>query len=1425
MIEATDQSAFAYKDSVGPDEPCPDPGTMRPLIELYMRYLHPTHYLVDDKVPDFWTRLERPMEPGVASIVYAMCTIGAVFKSIPGSGCIDGQVQEFYRRTCAAQDGRPQDIITIQTYLIIHTFFVLTLQADEANKSFKLALDIAENIKLGEAVQKLRSKDRLSPGEAIVRNTWKLLIWNETFASMNLAQSRKLDPMKDLSSRALDARPEEVPTARSSVAETMNYHFGSLFKVFQRVTKIKLPMSPRDVHAVNSMLDELTSWHCSLPRFLRSNSSRSQSTIGTGAISPYAVTLDLYYRLGHILLLNNLPHSIRSSPTGLGPRRESPLRILATSANSITATMGDMIKDPDLSPYCLAHGVRCLTEAATIQLSNSKESDPAISTPAKINIMKTLWCIRQFNFTVPVDVLSAVLEPYDSVSKGSSSTHKNEKDRTHSMTVDISWPRTPSVSAMSVESPTSSIPSRGGREFSMASDYSSSAASTREGSHLTIYELDEVDRERPFRLQASPSQDGAAASLLALSLESPTGTIRPGVPFDNYAAESGGGPVFARDVQGPAKGDDVMGSGYQSTESLTKQLHGLPSREELADERHSMSSISVPSPRTSTNANDPHSMQDAQLPLTTVVPHSGAHLPHHLRTDNHLPPLAAISNSEEDALESRQFFVVSPHLKNTREGYTNGSNEVSSGYSRDALVHSEILNSSQDQPVVNDATSVGSRRQSLSEDEGILSKHIMLQKPLPSMPSSAYGTHHGSESSTPPNPKPTWLDDTVVRSSLRAGDHLQDSTSFRVPAHALSLNNQILSSTVDPTLDRAALLREGDSEKGLQEPLGLGARLSSLQRESGKRIRRAEKLHLTTVFPSHPYKVDKRSPRTPMSASSEIERHGFKQSSTQGSRNASMTSESLTVLRSVDHHVISVSARSPPSISPIGASTHAASRPSFCAEASSPSSQQAEAQADSDYLGCEQEHHLNLSHFRKHPYDQQHQHPYQHSQFRSTPPARAHDVIEHGELSLHRRHITVGRTNHDDYGRKSALQSASPSPIPAGFVSSPSPQSPRRIQGAVRASSCSRRSSSGNWQGSPTLSTGATEGRVGMFPAPIPEDTPTGLNKTPAVTTVVDASGPGPSYSSSPRIMAGRKRPSVSMYGPSGLDDMTGHIGSHGDGWTRDIVGEGSGKVRALPMAYNADPLHQDGTETVRLRERHAGYVHQQSRDQRRRGSHDAGQQAKIESSVHVDMSVSQHSPEGRSSHRHDFPQPHTRYQRYYDSPPSRPTSAPVSPHVPPPLISNGHHAQRGLYQDPHPYRHNRHDVGVPGSYISSPNSPDDNAHGTLYTYPQISAEQQHVNIQYRHRQHETMSQNQQYDEDEEVQKQQQSRLIMPPPEYYYPNRRHRQQPHDTHHHYHNLQHHQQQQQPMQQSSHQYEEDDVAGIADLLRDPIRRKYH
>ncbi|KAF9543148.1 hypothetical protein EC957_001210 [Mortierella hygrophila] len=637
LMDAADPDLYAYRDPFAADDVAPSPTILRELVGFYLQYMHPIHGLVDPQAPDFWTRLDLRMEPKVASIVYAMCTIGAVFKSsTPSPGVRDELVYEFYRRTWTLKDERPRDIVTIQTILIMHSFFDLTSQVDEANSSFRLMAEIADEIELGTHVLELAHREKLSKEDILVRNTWRLFVWNEVMGLTISKQSSKVVPTKDLSSSALDVRPDEVPGSKTPIAEVVHYHLGNLFKIFQLITRIKLPMSPRDLHAVTNILDAFIAWQNSLPKHLRSPGSRTTFASGKGTVSPSAYTLDLYFRLGRILLLNSLPSSVRSSPTGLGPRRESPLRILATCANGITATVGDLIKEPELRNYCMAHGLRCLAEAAMLQLANSKELDPAISTPAKVNFMKTLWCIRQFNFSLPLDVLNLTLAPFDTVGKIPSSSSNQDIALTE-LSRKTFRPRTSSVSSVSMESPVFFAPPRAKRDISLASDYSSSTTSAQEGSHPTIYEADEPDTKHAIRIApVSPLQDGAAASLLALSLESPTTT-------QSLATAA---LAYNRPPESPLDGAEVLTS---HTLSLA--------RDEYEGDRSRSSSISVLSLRTESPTTHFVSFTDVQshpaMSQRSSLPASTRREPadsHSLHIQDYRPP----SDTHPHPLSPRQ---------------------------------------------------------------------------------------------------------------------------------------------------------------------------------------------------------------------------------------------------------------------------------------------------------------------------------------------------------------------------------------------------------------------------------------------------------------------------------------------------------------------------------------------------------------------------------------------------------------------------------------------------------------------------------------------------------------------------------------------------------------------------------------------------
>lgn len=483
ILSAVDKTTFVYSplppgpDGSSPrsDDPSPSPEVMKRLVRLYLRYVHPFRRIIDEHDPDFWTRMDHPMASDVEIVVYAMCTLGGIFvtplqpsaqssaqstppSTAPTTGAVDDLVHVFHRRTLAVKDSRPKDIATIQALLILQDFYVITNQAELGEKAFQSMLDIAENFKLKERIQRIHSQDnKLSPEDAIVRNVWRVMIWTETMANIISQKTAKIEPLKDLTNIMVDFRSEEVPIVRSPIPDVAIFRLGNLFKIFQDISKIKLPISPRDLYPVINALESMATWHNTLPKPLKCDRSYS-----TGGLSPLASYLDLYYKLGQIILLNNLPPGVRSSQTALGPRQKSPLRTLATCANGITATVNDLARDPELRNYCMIPAVRCLTEAASIQLANLKL--PEFATPAEVNLKQSLWAIKYFNFSVPADVLSATLAPYETA-KAIIPTRALTQGQDESP-----------GSNGNEESPTS--PSHG--EISLASDHNSSTGSTRE---------------------------------------------------------------------------------------------------------------------------------------------------------------------------------------------------------------------------------------------------------------------------------------------------------------------------------------------------------------------------------------------------------------------------------------------------------------------------------------------------------------------------------------------------------------------------------------------------------------------------------------------------------------------------------------------------------------------------------------------------------------------------------------------------------------------------------------------------------------------------------------------------------------------------------------------------------------------------------
>ncbi|KAF9584021.1 hypothetical protein BGW38_007837 [Lunasporangiospora selenospora] len=488
---------------------------MRTLIGKYLMYLHPHHQLVDEYQPDFWTRLDRPMSADVAAVVYAMCVAGALFTSpFPGTGSLQKEAYDIFQYAWSfvrEKELRPKSgLVTIQTILILQPYLILTQQIEEAIAAHTLVFELAEHIRLGEWVQKLHvsAQGLLSPTDRLVRNTWRLAIWVDILA--NMAQS----------------------------CGSKNEH---------------------DVSPVTTILDDFSNLYNIVPHHLRWSSANSQpipslkgdiissgvdhqtSKLPGSGLAIASTTLDIIFRMGHIFLLNRLPLSVRMSPTGLGPRRESPLRILGTSANGITATVDDLIRKLELQNYVMVLGQRCLTEAALIQYANRAEQDPSISTPAKLNILRTKWCIDKTNLSLPPDVLDRLLEPYVNASLRSPNAEQINRlpspisAMCSSTVIEVSSSISPNI--YSIGQATAVRPQR---DISQVSDNSSLTTSTRESSQpmddVVLVSCRNVDKGKnraglvgryPQMPSLVQTHEGTTASLQTLSLESPSPPLAP----------------------------------------------------------------------------------------------------------------------------------------------------------------------------------------------------------------------------------------------------------------------------------------------------------------------------------------------------------------------------------------------------------------------------------------------------------------------------------------------------------------------------------------------------------------------------------------------------------------------------------------------------------------------------------------------------------------------------------------------------------------------------------------------------------------------------------------------------------------------------------------------------------------------------------
>ncbi|KAF9952814.1 hypothetical protein BGZ70_000475, partial [Mortierella alpina] len=169
----------------------------------------------------------------------------------------------------------------------------------------------------------------------------------------------------------------------------------------------------------------------------------------------------------------------------------------------------------------------------------------------------------------------------------------------------------------------------------------------------------------------------------------------------------------------------------------------------------------------------------------------------------------------------------------------------------------------QDPSQADGAAIVSSAEHPADEDDSVISISTSQQRPLSPLSSPSNDSPYGADFSAGSTSNSVLQGDVLVsRGSLQAREDYQAST--RVP-HAdptPSLEDRLTSSPHSDAPRKRHLISQGNH--GLQQ----------------ERIRRAgpEKLYLNTVIPSHPYRLEKTSPRTPLSASSETGKLRYKAS-------------------------------------------------------------------------------------------------------------------------------------------------------------------------------------------------------------------------------------------------------------------------------------------------------------------------------------------------------------------------------------------------------------------------------------------------------------------------------------------------------------------------------------------------------------------
>ncbi|KAF9168738.1 hypothetical protein DFQ26_000005 [Actinomortierella ambigua] len=204
--------------------------------------------MVNEDHPEFWNRLYHRMDPSTAVVVYAMCTVGALYTDeTTRSGHLDGLASEFYRRTRALLDNLAPCAASIQAYLIMQPYLTATHQEEEHRRALELMLHAASEINLAETARQIAEQDKVSPADIALRNTWRGVVWAEILHHLHTRKgSLTIVPLKNLSGPVLDTRPKDFPGNQSPILDIVYYHLCSYFKILQSIAALKTGVAPRD---------------------------------------------------------------------------------------------------------------------------------------------------------------------------------------------------------------------------------------------------------------------------------------------------------------------------------------------------------------------------------------------------------------------------------------------------------------------------------------------------------------------------------------------------------------------------------------------------------------------------------------------------------------------------------------------------------------------------------------------------------------------------------------------------------------------------------------------------------------------------------------------------------------------------------------------------------------------------------------------------------------------------------------------------------------------------------------------------------------------------------------------------------------------------------------------------------------------------